>query len=78
MSWHGRMMQNEEDEGELMKNNWLVVSKLIWGIWWILTLALESLKNLHFNGLFLIKVYNVWAKKVQRSIFDGTEDWWKI
>ena len=24
-----------------------------------LTRALESLKNLHFNGIFLIKVYNV-------------------
>ena len=29
--------------------------------------ALENLKNLHFNGLLLTKVYNVWAKKVQRS-----------
>ena len=27
----------------------------------------ESLKNLHFNRLFLIKVYTVWAQKVQRS-----------
>ena len=26
-----------------------------------------SLKNLHFNGLLLTKLYNVWAKKVQRS-----------
>ena len=32
-----------------------------------LTKALESLKNVHFNGLFLIKVYNILAKKVQRS-----------
>ena len=28
-----------------------------------LTQALENLKNLHFNGLLLNKVYNVWAKK---------------
>ena len=32
---------------------------------------LESLKNLHFNGLLLTKVYNLWAKKVQRSYV-----WW--
>ena len=29
--------------------------------------ALENLENLHFNGLLLTIVYNVWAKKVQRS-----------
>ena len=32
-----------------------------------LTRALESLKNLQFNGLLGTKVYNVWAKTVQRS-----------
>ena len=26
-------------------------------------LRIGSLKNLHFNGLLLIKLYNVWAKK---------------
>ena len=26
----------------------------------------------------LIKVYNVWGKKVQKSSEDGTEDWCKI
>ena len=36
-------------------------------VWRILTLALESLKNLHFNGFFLTKVCNSWAKKAQRS-----------
>ena len=42
-----------------------------WGIWWILIQTLENLKNLHFTGLPLIKVHNVWAKKVQRSYV-----WW--
>ena len=46
-----------------LKRNWVVVSKLTWGIWRILTRALENLKNLHFNGLLLNKVHNVWAKK---------------
>ena len=56
VSWQWRMMQK-------LKRNWLVSSKLTWGIWRILTRALENLKNLHFNGLLLTKVYNVWAKK---------------
>ena len=56
LSWHWRVMQN-------LKRNWLVVSKLTWGIWRILTQALESLKNFHFNRLLLSKVYIVWAKK---------------
>ena len=56
LSWQWKKMQN-------WKKKWLVVSKLTWGIWQILTGALENLKNLHFNGLLLNKVYNVWAKK---------------
>ena len=56
--WLKNMIQN-------LKRNWLVASKLTWGIWRILTRALETLKNLHFNGLFVTKLYNIWAKKVQ-------------
>ena len=29
-----------------------------------MTQALESLKNFHFNGVLLSKLYNAWAKKV--------------
>ena len=51
-----------------LKNNAkFVISKLTWGIWWILTWSLESLKKFHFNVLLLSKVYIVWAEKVQRS-----------
>ena len=56
VSRHWRMIQN-------LKRNRLVSSKLTWGIWRILTWAFKNLKKLHFNGLFLNKVYNVWAKK---------------
>ena len=45
------------------KRNWLVASKLTWGLRWVLTQALENLKNLHFNGLSLTKVCNAWVKK---------------
>ena len=67
--WEVMCHDNEE-----WRKNWIgidVSSKLIWGIWWILIRALENLKNLHFNGLPLTKVYNVWVKKVQRSYI-----WW--
>ena len=50
------MMQN-------LKRNWLVSSKLTWKIWQILNRTIENLKNLHFNGLLLTKVHEVWAKK---------------
>ena len=42
-------------------------------------LSTQNLKYLHFNTLFLTKVYNVWAKKKYREVtFDGTEHWCKI
>ena len=37
--------------------------KRTWGIWGILTQALENVNSLHFNGLLSNKVYIVWAKK---------------
>ena len=61
MSWQWRMMQK-------LKRNWLCQFK---NDMRNLTWALENLKNLHINGLLLTKVYNVWAKKVQRSYV-----WW--
>ena len=59
-SWQWRMVQN-------LERNWFVVSKLTWRIWRNLTWALERLKRLHFIGLFLTKLYNLWAKKVRRN-----------
>ena len=59
VSWEWRMMQN-------LKRNWLVNSKWTWVIWWILRRALENLENVHFNGLLLTIVYNVWVKKIKR------------
>ena len=39
-----------------------------------LTQALKNLKNLHFNGLLLSKVYNVCGKlSVEEFFFDGNE-----
>ena len=61
MWWQWRIMQK-------LKRNWLVSSKLTWGIWKILTGTLENLTNLHFNML-LTKVNNVWAKKGIEELF---------
>ena len=65
LSWHWRVMQN-------LKRNLLVLSKVISGIWQILTRALKSLENLHFNAPFSTKVYKY------RVMFDRTDDWCKI
>ena len=48
MSWQWRMMKN-------LKSNWLVISKLTWGIWRILIPTLGDLKHLLFNWLLLPK-----------------------
>ena len=45
LSWQWKKMQS-------WKSNWLVISKLTWGLWWILTWALKNLKNLHFGAAF--------------------------
>ena len=59
-SWHWRVMQS-------LKKNWLLVSKMTWGIWWILMWALASLKILNFDMLLLSIAYNVSAKKVKKN-----------
>ena len=60
VSCHWRVMPN-------LNKNWFAVSKMT-RIWWILTRALENVKNLQFNGFLLTKVYNVWAKNVQGEL----------
>ena len=70
VSWYQRVVQN-------LKKNLFFVSKMT-RIWWILIRALKSLKNLHFDWSLLCKVYNVWPKKVQWSIFHDTEESCKI
>ena len=67
VSWYWRVMEN-------LNKTWFVGSKLT-RVWWILTRALKSLKNLHFDWLLLCKVFNVWPKKVQRSYLSWH---WKV
>ena len=56
---------------QTLKRNWLVVSKLAWWIWRILTRAIKSLKIFRFNGIHLSKECIAWAKKLQRSYLSG-------
>ena len=56
ISWYWRMMQN-------LKKNKFVVSKMT-RIWWILILALKSLKKLHFDWFLSCKVYNILPKQL--------------
>ena len=57
-----------------LKKNWSVVSKMT-RIWWNLTWAIKTLKNLHFHLFLLCKVFNVWPKKVQRRYLSWH---WKV
>ena len=43
-----------------------MVSNMTWLIWWIFTQSLKSLK-ISFQCALFVKVYKVWAKKIQRS-----------
>ena len=70
VSWYWRVIQN-------LKKNRFVVSKMT-TIWSILIQALESLWNMHFHWSLSCKVYNIWPKKVLRSIFYDTEESWKV
>ena len=60
VSWQWRMMQN-------LKRNWLVIWKLTWGIWQILTLTPKNLKKLLFNWL-------LWPKYMMLEIKKSTEE----
>ena len=37
--------------------------------WWLLPQTLECFKNLLFSGVFLTKVFNVWAKKLIEKLY---------
>ena len=62
-----------------LTRNWLVISKLTWGISQILTQVLESLKNFHFNSLYFWANYILFdLKKYRGVIFQETEEGYKI
>ena len=61
LSWHWRVIQT-------LKKNSLFVWKII-GIWNLMNFdsSNEKSENLHFDGIFLSKVCNVWADIIKAS-----------
>ena len=65
------MIQNE-------KKKWFIVSEMT-RIWWILTRALESLQNFHFDWfLNSAKYVTFYLKKYRGVILHDTQEWCKI
>ena len=61
-----------------LKENWLVLSKMTWGIWQIFTRALESLKIGTLMGFFYPK-YKMYDLKIYRGVMcHDNEEWCKI
>ena len=56
LSWHWRVIQ-------MFKKNWHFVWKITWGIWWILTRAVESLQIWTLMGYFCRKYVMFRLKK---------------
>ena len=52
-----------------LKKNWLVVSNMTWGIWWIFTQPLKSLKNVFWWALFV--------QSIQGLSYKNTEALWR-
>ena len=69
LSWNWIGIQN-------LERNRLVVSKLAKGTWQILTWALESLKNFHFNGFLLHILFEL--KKYRGVISQDIAEWCRI
>ena len=67
--YRGVMCHDNEQWCKTWRGSDLSVEEFTWGIWQILTRALENLKHLHFNRLLLTKVNNVWAKKSIEELF---------
>ena len=71
LPWLWRTTQN-------LKRKWLVISKLTWGIWQILTWALEVWKVFILMGSFWAKCILFELKKYTGVIFQDTEEGCKI
>ena len=70
LSWHWRVMQN-------LKKNGLVVRKMTWRVWQILTRALESVKIGTLMGSFCPK-YKMYEPKIYRGVIFMTMGNWLV
>ena len=60
VSWHGKVMQN-------LRENWLMAWKITRNLVNFHASSWKS-ENLHFDGIFLSKVCNVWPKIYRRVV----------
>ena len=60
-----------------LERNWLVVSKLTWGIWQIFTKQSKVSKIFNLMGFFWAKYILFELKKYGGDIFHDTEEWCK-
>ena len=61
-----------------LKKNWLLVPKMIWGIWWILMRAVASLRICTLMCYFCRKYIMFEPKKCTVAMCHNTEEWCKI
>ena len=71
LSWQWKKLQN-------WKRNWLVSSKLAWGIWQFWSEHLKISKICTLMGCLWQKYMTFQLKKYGGVMFDGTEYWCKI
>ena len=69
--YRGVIFRDTEVSCKIWRKNWLLVCKMIWEIWEILTWTSKTLpskcQSWNFDAILLSKVENAWAKKLQRS-----------
>ena len=63
-------LKNDETSKEELTCRFKIKIRNIFDIWQILTVDLEILINLHFNGLLLTKVYNAYI--IHKILKTGT------
>ena len=66
VSWHWRVVQS-------LKKYWLLLSKMTWGIWWILMQVAASLKICTLMCYFCLWHIKFHLKKYKRIISNSTE-----
>ena len=71
VSWYWRVMQSS-------KENWLLVTKVTGGIWWILMWAVTNLKVCTLTWYFCQEHVKFQLKKYRKIISHDTEDWSKL
>ena len=68
---------------QTLKKNWLFVLGMTWGIWWILTRAVESLKICFLMGWFcrkyvIFELNSLWFQKWYKEFGKFSQTWLNV